>query len=602
MAGTTPAQREGTPTRPLENYEFVGRIDHGTHHRRGANHAGVYVVLRPSDRRWLVEKRLPLARLTSQPLADEIRVLRNLRHPYITEYVDGYVVRASDDDDTTDNNSSSGGSSQGSQYSPPPLARMPERRAASKTARPAPRSTNDGPVPQARLYTEYCSGGTLRDLGTRMESECRRLRDADDALDVQNDPVGAAAAAPRLPEAFLWHVFICMARALYYLATGRREAYGARRRQGWHSHVHSDVHERNIFLRQYAPASQRSRLRHQQRQRRQQRQRQQQQQQQQQASTNRTVDVIDPNAEADAIARAAAVVGYPDAVLGDWGAAGAVFIQELYNEDFARPDIVLPPREDGQPEDLKSDGRADVSALGVAMSAMCRNSLRPMLWPGEGRGAAALPPPGIDGSGYGSTYYSRELVQAIYEAAQAETTGHPDAYQLLRRLVQLYRRAGPPPFEPLPAWTAPADLRDMYSTTDNARRAYYGDAGSEQSYSREQSQDSVDPGNGDGQRLRLEVYVPPLPPLSDGSSSESDDDDGSDERLRRGRAIDGAAARALSALISNRTLRVPGRCGDCDARAVNVAVKFNQSDFGLIDVFENTIQGLTGAVLPSTST
>jgi hypothetical protein len=589
MAGTTNTQRESTPTEARETYTFVGLIDSASLADLGSNHRGIYVVRRPSDGRLLVEKRLPFAPEwlndpyappTDEPLANEIRVLRKLRHPYIVEYVDAFVRRpaqavGNDGGATSDNQNNNNNNN------------------TSTTT-----TTTTGS--EARLYTEYCSLGGLEDLTGRMENECTRLRRDEHVPFTRDDSAAAAAGAPRVPEAFVWHVFISMARVLYYLATGRREAYGARRRAGWQSLVHLDVATRNVFLRERA-------ARQGQRRRRRQKQQPRRPQQQQRTGANTTgstaaaaATAIDPNAEADAIARAAAAAGYPDPVLGDWGLAVPVVDQRPYAEQFGAP---VPPQ-----TEQRADGRRDVVQLAECMTNLCTNSLRPNLTPPRprpGTAAAAAASSDNAGAGYGSTYYSRELVAAINAAARAEQDPQLDAYQLLRLLVRQYRRAGPLAFEPLPAWAAAKQRggRPLYSTSNSARRAYHDGEASDADHSRQQSVQVVNStGGGDGgAQGSPEDWGSSS---SSSSGSDEDSDDGNDERRRRGRPIGEAEARALSALIANRTLRLPGdrARGGCDRCSVNVMVKFRDSDFGQIDVFENTIEGFHAALSASTAT
>jgi serine/threonine protein kinase len=592
MAAITARDQRGTtPTAPAEEYVFFARIDPGIRRGHGGNHAGIFLVQRASqsqqgagDAELLVEKRMPFYTGTEILATEELRILSCLNHPNIVRRVDDYIHPREGGGGTgngSDNGSGSGGGSGGSSSSG--AAGGPRRRggASIKTTPPPPESAPERR--EARLFTEYCSFGTLMDLRDRMEAECDNIRSTS-AIDPVDDPAGAAAVAPQLPEAFVWYLFMTMAHVLRYLATGEGGGPDPRHeRQQWELILHRDVKTSNIFLRERPdpPAAQ---------------EKQKTGHSDLSSSSDDSLPIAfsgsdpadfpfsafraaeansDPTESVRVFHHFAKRAGYPDPVLGDWGwAIGS-----------ADPDLVLeriPQATAGTsvyqgPERPLHDrhGRSDVYGLGAAIEELCTNKLRrrleplPIERPMSGPGDAAAAAPGFDtGVRPDTGYYSHFLVHAIQRAKQWDVAERPDAERLLDELIRLFQLARPR-FERLPAWAAKErNPRPMYVQTELARRTYNGEPGSENAYQLEQSASETEA----RRRRRLRLENSKLLMLNSDYVRKLIGDTG-----RRDRATGATRLRG----------------GD---NLVNVLLKFRRSDFGRIEVYENDMEEIQAVV------
>jgi serine/threonine protein kinase len=412
-AGGRPADGNATEYIRLKTIDSDGRAI-------GGCNAGIYLVRRPRDGLVCVEKRLLMSAFDSRhhECPREIAFARTLRHPNIVRYVDDVVLQ------------------------------------------------HTGPYPpSARLYLEYYSLGSLNDMLVRL------LRAERDRLEQQHAAITAAAANKKrrarnndhddddddegvdvnvLPEAFVWHVFFSLVRALVYLRTGSTHPDEVRSARGWTPLIHRDIKPDNIFLR---------------------------------APTTTTTTTFSSSSSSSFFASSTSR-DYPHIVLGDFGLAmptpsSSWDVRNIAAAQLAAgaaaatqrlPHIVGTPQ--WQPPELPvhdTRGRGDVWAVGAVVHALCHGGVGPVRF--------AARPPGVSADEWEcdpaarrpqrvSRAYSPQLNAALAAALTLNVDRRPDACMMLRTLQRLHghlRTSAASAFPPLPAAALPPPSTTWYS-------------------------------------------------------------------------------------------------------------------------------------------
>ncbi len=260
--------------------------------------------------------------------------------------------------------------------------------------------------PIARLYTEYYSHGSLADM-------LRRLR----------------ATGAGVPEAFVWHVFFSLVRALVYLRTGSTHPHEIRPARGWAPLLHRDIKPLNVFLRNAAAA------------------------------------------------RADRHHGeYPLVVLGDFGLAkpaAAVAAAACRSSSADTPHGVerlraaalLQGTPQWQPPELPlhdARGRGDLWAVGAVVHALCHGGVGPVDTARRPRGVSSLAwaeLPAARQPRRAGGAYSTQLNSALSVALTPDLARRPDACGMFMALQQFYAASRGPVFVPLPEGALPGPAR-----------------------------------------------------------------------------------------------------------------------------------------------
>jgi hypothetical protein len=216
-------------------------------------------------------------------------------------------------------------------------------------------------------------------------------------------------------------------------------------------------------------------------------------------------------------------------------------------------------------------GRSDVFGLATSITHICAPALENWMPPGinPSQGWTKYLPTAASRNGY-----SQQLVTAIRLARMSPVVERPTPANLLVHLADLCVKARPV-FEPMPAWAAPE--QPMYVNTPAARRTYFGLRGIEEEYYQERNQQPAGGGNnGAGGAAGSAAGTPEsltdeLANLDPGDLREFND--AVDDPVGEGQA---AAAASLA--------------GQGGVGLVNVLLKFRRSDFGSIEVRDNTIE------------
>jgi serine/threonine protein kinase len=327
----------------------------------------VSVVRRVRDGLVCVEKRLSDAAGGAYPR--EIDIHRMLHHPNIVQYVDSVI--------------------------PPTL------------------SLSAAGGAEWKLYIEYCSLGSLEDM-------LKRLRQAD----------RRSSRSVRLPEPFIWHAFLSLARALVYLRTGSSHATQVRQAPAWVPVLHRDIKPANIFLRPSSSTSSTS-------------------------SSTLSSSAFPPspfttnnNSSSSSSSSSSA---YPAVVLRDFGVAISSRDPALASH---QPHFVGTPM--WQPPELPQHdphGRGDVWAAGAVVQALCRLDTGPVDVGMAPRGTDAkewMQSPAARQPETAGPAYSDQLNAALAAALTLDVAQRPTAVELFQQLLQLQAQAGVPAFEPLP--------------------------------------------------------------------------------------------------------------------------------------------------------
>jgi serine/threonine protein kinase len=361
-----------------EQYIFVRRLEAASGRMAAVSaNDGVSVVRRARDGLVCVEKRLSDAEGGAYPR--EIHIHRMLLHPNLVQYVDSVI--------------------------PPSLS-------VSAAAGDA----------EFKVYVEYCSLGSLEDMLKRLRLADRR-----------------SSRSVRLPEPFIWHAFLSLARALVYLRTGSSHPTQVRHAPAWTPLLHRDIKPANIFLRPSSSSSPSSTSKL--------------------SKSTSSTSPISPFTTTTTAAtdRSSTARGYPDVVLGDLGSAISSRDPALASH---QPFFVGTPM--WQPPELPRHdelGRGDVWAAGAVVQALCRLDTGPVDVGMRPRGtdakdwmqsAAARRPDTADPA------YSDALNAALAAALALDVAQRPTAAALLPRLLQLHAQAGVPAYEPLPDAALPA--------------------------------------------------------------------------------------------------------------------------------------------------
>jgi serine/threonine protein kinase len=356
----------------------VRTIDPGGRYGIGGANAGVYLVRRRRDGLVCVEKRLPAAAAAAAAAGirriGEIDMMRRLRadHPNIVHYIDSWTT---------------------------------------------PRA--------ARIYMEHCELGSLADAIERLLDERDQLR--------QCGAADAAVEAVRFPEAFIWHVFFGLVRALVFMRTRTAAATDdSDAKRGWQPILHRDIKPENVFLQaaQEAPPLAQA--------------------------DNGTAARSDSRSNTNTASATDADTGvagdnaYPGVALGDWGWAISTHDPHLEAEQ-THPSGT--PLWQGPELPLQDPlGRSDVWAVGATIQSLCRLDSGPVRLPpprGISSRAWMSDPAARQPRGAGSAY-SGYLNLALAAALELDVERRLDAYGMLALLTTLHRKAAPM-WAPLPS-------------------------------------------------------------------------------------------------------------------------------------------------------
>jgi hypothetical protein len=309
--------------------------------------------------------------------------------------------------------------------------------------------------PAASLYTKYLPLGSLADIWQRI---ARRKQ----SIHARHADAGPAAVAAkwRLPKAFIWDVFISLARALVYLATGSDSSQSSTDVKDSAPMSHGDITPDNVFLRDAAavagPQPRRKAA----------------QRRLTDGQTHRPAaahtyaaaaadakgaaslqsadEATEPAAAAAMSASATTPAKYPEIALGNFGRAtigsrgDSSAAQHRHQQTrvwwaLQGPELPL----------LEGGGRSDVGSVGTVAQYLCTGDMLGTLSRAQWQG------------------YSAQLVEAIRVARHPGVNRRPDARGMLQLVGRLLRRAAPP-YEHLPPWALHESADDTLSAYDDA--------------------------------------------------------------------------------------------------------------------------------------
>lgn len=229
--------------------------------------------------------------------------------------------------------------------------------------------------PAAALYMEYCDLGSLADVIDRYRARPDR---------------------PYMPEAFIWHAFHCMLKALAYLHHGIVDVKEFAQVDNWLTVLHRDLKPQNVFVRM-----------------------------------------------AESGAR------YPKVVLGDFGIAMREDDPEWGMADDLCGSMAWQPPEVPHHD---REGRGDVWSVGAMIQSMCRLDDGPVGRPPPGISMDDwVAHPKARRPKTAGSHYSKQLNTVLTAALTLKRRHRPTAVVLLLELKELFQEVLPK-WKQLPDW------------------------------------------------------------------------------------------------------------------------------------------------------